>query len=43
MRPELLVCYENVGEAGDFLAKAAVEVIRNPKSKPIQKLEMPRS
>ena len=43
MRPELLVCYENVGEAGDFLAKAAVAVIRNPKAKPIQKLEMPRS
>lgn len=42
MRPELLCCYENIGEAGNFLAKAAIQAVRNPTAPPMQKLDVPR-
>jgi len=42
MRPELLACYENVGEAGEFLAKAAIQAVRHPELPPMQKLDVPQ-
>lgn len=41
LRPELLACPEAVSEAGTFLAKAAINAIRNPDAAPFQDLEVP--
>jgi len=41
LRPELLACSEDVGEAGAFLARAAIHAIRNPDAAPLQDLEIP--
>ena len=41
MRPELLACYEDISEAGEFLAKAAIQAIRHPELPPMQKLDVP--
>ena len=41
MRPELLAIYEDIDETGDFLAKAALQAIRQPSALPMQKLDLP--
>lgn len=41
LRPEILVCPEAIGDAGAFLAKAAIQAIRDPDAQPMQKLEVP--
>lgn len=41
LRPELLASPEAVGDAGAFLAKAAIHAIRNPEAAPLQELEVP--
>ena len=40
-RSEILTLSEAIGTAGDFLAKAAINAIQNPKSAPMQYLEVP--
>jgi LacI family transcriptional regulator len=41
LRPEILVCPEAISDAGAFLAKAAIQAIREPDAKPMQELEVP--
>lgn len=41
LRPELLVCSENVDRAGDFLARAAIHAIKSKDESPMQGLEVP--
>lgn len=43
LRPEILVCPEVIGDAGAFLAKAAIQAIRDPDAQPLQKLEVPKA
>lgn len=40
-RPDILTIAEGVGTAGAFLAKAAIQAIRDPDSPPMQELEVP--
>jgi len=40
-RPGILSVQENVKEAGEFLARAAIQAIRNPELPPMQGLEIP--
>lgn len=42
-RAEILSMSEAVGEAGDFLAKAAIQAIREPDLPPMQFLEVPKT
>lgn len=42
LRPEILSCYEGIGEGGAFLARAAIQAIKNPKLPPMQHLEVPK-
>ena len=37
-RKDILACYEDVGETGDFLAKALIRAIDHPNLPPMQKL-----
>jgi LacI family transcriptional regulator len=41
-RPGILVVEENVKEAGEFLARAAIRAIREPHLPPLQGLDVPR-
>ncbi|SEW45639.1 transcriptional regulator, LacI family [Cognatiyoonia koreensis] len=40
-RPDILTITEGVGTAGAFLAKAAIQAIRDPEKPPMQELEVP--
>ncbi|KJZ18942.1 LacI family transcriptional regulator [Loktanella sp. S4079] len=40
-RADILTTAEQVGAAGEFLAKAAIQAIRSPTAKPMQHLEVP--
>ncbi len=40
-RPEILAVREDVAKAGDFLAKAAMQAINDPKAPPVQGLDFP--
>lgn len=42
-REDILVVTENVSDTGQFLAKAAINAIRNPSAPPMQHLEVPDS
>ena len=41
LRPEILACPEEISDAGAFLAKAAIQAIKEPDAQPMQKLEIP--
>jgi LacI family transcriptional regulator len=40
-RPEIITIHEDVGRAGAFLARAAMEAARNPDAPPMQGLDVP--
>ena len=40
-RPQVIAMYEDVARAGEFLAKAAINAIRNPEAPPLQELDIP--
>ena len=41
VRPEVIACFEDVGAAGSFLARAALRAVRNPDERPMQYLDAP--
>lgn len=41
IRPEVIACFEDVGAAGSFLARAALRAVRNPEERPMQYLDAP--
>ncbi|CAN0599893.1 unnamed protein product, partial [Ectocarpus sp. 12 AP-2014] len=41
-RKDIIACHEDVGETGDFLAKALIRAIDEPKLAPMQKLIAPK-
>jgi LacI family transcriptional regulator len=40
-RADILTISEQVNDAGNFLARAAIQAIRKPDETPMQKLEVP--
>lgn len=41
-RPPVIAMYEDVTRAGEFIAQAAINAIRNPDAPPMQELDIPR-
>lgn len=41
-RPPVIAMYEDVARAGEFIAQAAINAIRNPDAPPLQELDIPR-